>query len=87
MFILVNYSDDFGLDTYGKFATQKEAFESIADVVSRDYADIDIMSMYPFDDRDDCTLYDNGRVYVYAGSNWCNCYNGDLHDHWLIIET
>ena len=56
-------------------------------MVSRDYADIDIMSMYPFDDRDDCTLYDNGRVYVYAGSNWCNCYNGDLHDHWLIIEV
>ena len=87
MFILVNYSDDFGLDTYGEFATNKEAFESIADVVKRADDGFDIMSMYPFDDGDDCTLYDSGRVYVYAGSNWCNCYNGDLHDHWLIIEA
>ena len=87
MFILVNYSDDFGLDTYGTFDTKKEAFESIADVVNRDYADCDIMSMYPFDDIDDCELYSYGRVSINAGSDWCNCHNGDLHDYWLIIEV
>lgn len=87
MFILVNYSYDYGLDTYGTFATHKEAFESIADVVNRDYTDFDIMSKYPFDNMDDCVLYENGRISVSAGYDWCVCYNDDYHDNWLIIEV
>lgn len=87
MFILVNYSDDFGLEHCGNFETRKEAFEYIADSVCEFYADVDIMSYYPFDNMEDSLLYESDNVQVFVGNNWCNCIKWNKHyDNWLIIE-
>lgn len=87
MFILVNHSDEYGLNCNGKFNTHKEAFECMAGEVADDYDGFDLMSLYPFSDKDDCLRYENSDVHVWAGKDWCNAYNRHYNDKWLIIEA
>ena len=86
MFILVNSSDDYGMNHCGNFDTHKEAWEYIASSVNDDY-DFDVMSLYPLHDGEDCERYNDGDIMVYAGYNWCTCYNRNYGDKWLIIEV
>ena len=91
MFIAVDYSSNFGMN-YQTFKTHKEAYEYLAHSVKISYDNFDLMEFYPFDNVDDCELYNNGNgTRVYAGYDWCNCYcyndGNDYETHWIIIEV
>lgn len=91
MYILVNYSDDYGLNCFGKFDSHKEAYEHIADSVMKYYGnDFDIMSIYPINanhELDDNPRYKDNETEIFAGMNWCNCFSKDYSDYYLIIEV
>ena len=90
MYILVNYSDDYGLNCFGKFDSHKEAYEHIADSVMKYYGnDFDIMSIYPINanhELEDNPRYKDNETEIFAGMNWCNCFCKDYSDYYLIIE-
>lgn len=89
MYILVNYSDDYGLEYCGKYTSHKEAYEYIADYVMEGCDNkFDIMSIYPIDDTYDvdCLRYQDNETEIFAGMNWCTCHFRDYSDYYLIIE-
>ena len=91
MYILVNYSDDYGLISFGKFDSHKEAYEQIADSVM-EYCDnnFDVMSIYPVNanyELDNNPRYKDNETEIFAGMNWCNCFSQDYSDYYLIIEV
>ena len=89
MYVLVNHSDDYGLSHCGTFETHKEAYEYISDDVAWNFNfKLDLMSMYPFNNQDDCLVYDENYGEVWAGYNWCNWYyESGYGEKWLIIEV
>lgn len=91
MYILVNYSDDYGLSCFGKFNSHKEAYEHIADSVIKYYGnDFDIMSIYPVNanhELEDNPRYKDNETEIFAGMNWCNCFCKNYSDYYLIIEV
>lgn len=91
MYILVNYSDDYGLSCFGKFDSHKEAYERIADDVMEWYCNnFDIMSIYPVNanyELDDNPRYKDNETEIFAGMNWCNCFSQDYSDYYLIIKV
>ena len=91
MFILVNCSDDFGLDVAGRFDTKKEAFRNIAERVDSDFGYSIDMSEYPFENDPIGCYYSENNLAVMWGSDFCSCtyYDkyGAYNEKWLIIEA
>ena len=91
MYILVNYSDYYGLSCFGKFDSHKEAYEHIADDIMEYYSNnFDIMSIYPINvnyKTDDNPRYKDAETEIFAGTNWCNCYSQDCSNYYLIIKV
>lgn len=92
MFILVNYSNDYGMIEIGRYDTREEAAKEIAKSICNDYGviiDIDsFISTHrvPNNDNGDFRLDDN-NTYVWFNNYECACYNDNYNDHWLIIEA
>ena len=91
MYILVNYSDYYGLSCFGKFDSHKEAYQHIADDIMEYYSNnFDIMSIYPINinyKTDDNPRYKDTETEIFAGANWCNVYYQDCSNYYLIIKV
>lgn len=90
MFILVNYSSDYGMCNYGKFDAREDAAKEIAKHIHDDYnIDIDVndfIATYHLYDNGDFRLDDN-NIHVWFNNYECCCCNDDYEDDWLIIEV
>ena len=91
VYILVNYSDYYGLSCFGKFDSHKEAYKHIADDIMEYYSNnFDIMSIYPINtnhELDDNPRYKDNETEIFASMNWCNCFSQDCSNYYLIIEV
>ena len=86
MFIVVNYSTDYGLCECERFATHEEAFKWIAEYIQEDH-EFDFRSTYPFNDDSGPLRYSDNNTVVWAGENWCTCNRHTYSDYYIIMEA
>lgn len=97
MFILVNYSTNYGVGDdiieVGRYDTREEAAKKIANEIIHYYdMDIDIDDFlkeeHPYDNGD--FRYDDDdddNNHVWFNNYECYCCNNTMEDSWLIIEV